>query len=57
MTTAILKEDLHTPDKLIAHAGDEIDVENIGSEQEPVWIYSGYNLVIGVDPNQIEVLQ
>lgn len=54
---AILKEDLHTNDRLIAYAGDEIEVDNIGDEQKPVWIYAVPGIVVGVDPDQIQVLR
>jgi len=59
---AILKEDLHTNDRLVAHAGDEIEVDNIGDDQNPLWIYDfEYSvdtlLMILVQPNQIQVLR
>jgi len=63
MTRAILKEDLRTNDMLIAHAGDEIEVENIGEEQEPVWMYVLPRYDVGnvwfclVDSDQIQILR
>jgi len=57
MTRAILKEDLRTNDTLIAHAGDEIELVNIGSEQEPVWIYDAQGMFVGVNADQIKILR